>query len=76
MDSTKTWAEIIRTGLLEPSEVHEASGMIIEQLGISPTDALARLRTCAAMTKQPTRHIAQLVIDRSLRFGTDGATTR
>jgi AmiR/NasT family two-component response regulator len=69
------WAEIVRTGLLEPSEVHQATGMVIGQLGISPTDALARLRIFADMAKQPTSHIAEMVIDRSLRFGTDGAIT-
>ena len=49
--------------------------MVIGQLGISPADALARLRILADMAKQPTSRIAELVIDRSLRFGTGGTTT-
>jgi len=75
VDSNARWAEIVRTGLLEPSEVHQATRMVIGQLGISPTDALARPRIFADMATQPTSHIAELAIDRSLRVGTDGATT-
>lgn len=74
--STEIGDRIVRIGLLERPEVHQATGMVLVQLGISPTDALARLRTYARMTKQPTSAIAELVIDRSLHFGADGPTMR
>lgn len=62
--STGLWVEIVRTGLPEPPEVHQAIGMVIGQLAISPTDALGRLPTMAG------------VIDSSLRVGTAAATAQ
>lgn len=66
------WAEIVRRGLLEPSEVHHAVGALSVQLGTSPTDAIARIRTYARLTGTSTSYIAEQVVDHKLRFGADG----
>lgn len=74
-DPDKQSDQIFRDGLLEPSEVHEAAGMIAAQLHISPTEAIARLRAYAQLSHRTTPHIACDVRDRTTRMGSDGATS-
>lgn len=47
---------------------HQASGMVSVQLGISVTDALARLRAHAFSTDRSVDDVAQDVVGRRLRF--------
>ena len=49
-------------------EVHQATGMILAQMGISADDALLVLRGHAFATGRPARDIATDVIDRTLDF--------
>lgn len=48
--------------------VHQASGMLSAQLGISTTDALARLRAYAFASERPINDIAREVVLRQLRL--------
>jgi len=58
-------------GLQHP-EVHQATGMIIVQLGVSAAVALVRLRAYAYAHDRPLRDIAADVVARRLRFDRDG----
>jgi len=49
-------------------EVHRATGMVQEQLGVSPADALLRLRAKAFADDRPISDVAADVIARRLRF--------
>jgi len=57
-------------GLQHP-EVHQATGMIIVQLGVSAAVALVRLRAYAYAHDRPLRDIAADVVARRLRFDRD-----
>jgi hypothetical protein len=50
------------------AQVHQASGMLSEQLGISVLDALVRLRAYAYATDRPVDEIAADVVARLLRL--------
>jgi hypothetical protein len=50
-------------------EVHQASGMIMAQMDISPDDALLVLRGHAFATGRPVREIAADIVMRALDFG-------
>lgn len=50
------------------AEVHQATGMVLAQLGISATDALARLRAHAFVHQRLLIDIAHDVVDRRLVF--------
>jgi ANTAR domain-containing protein len=52
-------------------EVHQATGMIIVQLGTSPEIAFARLRAHAFAHNRQLRDVARDVIARRLRFRPD-----
>src|SRR3954452_2276734 len=56
--------------------VHQAAGMVAVQLGVSPADALVRLRAHAFSTKRLTVDVANDVVQRRLRLalssGDDG----
>lgn len=52
-------------------EVHQATGMVIVQLGVSPEVALARLQAHAFTTARPVLEVAQDVVQRRLDFGID-----
>jgi len=52
--------------------VHQATGMLIEQLGVSASVALARLRAHAYANDRPLREVAADVVARRLRFHRDG----
>ena len=55
--------------------VHQASGMVAAQLGVSVTQALIRLKAYAFGNAQPLRVVAEDVVERRLRFADgDGKT--
>jgi hypothetical protein len=55
-------------------EVHQATGMIIVQLGVTATVALSRLRAYAYANDRRLRDVAADVVARRLRLDTDPAT--
>lgn len=57
---------------LQHPEVHQATGMVIAQLGVSPADALVRLRAYAYAHNVLLRDVARRVVTRELRFHSDG----
>jgi hypothetical protein len=50
------------------TQVHQASGMLSEQLGVGIGDALIRLRAYAYAEGQPIDEVAREVVDRRLRL--------
>jgi hypothetical protein len=52
----------------ERAEVHQATGMVVAQLGVPETDALALLRAYAYSHEQSVATTAQAVITRTLAF--------
>ena len=52
----------------ERAEVHQATGMVVAQLGLPETDALALLRAHAYSHDQSVAETAHAVIDRRLAF--------
>lgn len=50
------------------TEVHQAVGMVLAQLGVGPTEALARLRAHAFVERQLLVDVARDVVARRLRF--------
>lgn len=53
------------------AEVHQATGMVIAQLGLGPTDALARLRAHAFVTGRLLLDVAHDVVRRTIVFSED-----
>ncbi len=53
--------------------VHQASGMVAAQLGVSVRDALVRLRAYAFGNDRSLSEVAKEVVDRKLRF--DGVSS-
>lgn len=53
------------------AEIHQATGMVVAQLGISPTDAFARLRAHAFSEGVQLGDVARDVVARRLRFTRD-----
>lgn len=49
-------------------EIHQATGMVVAQLSVSPRIAYLRLRAHAFATEQELHEVARAVIDRRLRF--------
>jgi hypothetical protein len=58
---------------LQHPEVHQATGMIIVQLGVSAAVALLRLRVYAYVHDRRLRDVARDVVARRLRFDPDEA---
>ncbi|UFS59019.1 GAF and ANTAR domain-containing protein [Subtercola endophyticus] len=52
-------------------QVHQATGMIIAQLQVSPTDALLLLRAHAFSSGRPVRDVARDVVERTLNLSID-----
>ena len=50
------------------TEVAQATGMLMAQLGIGPVEALVRLRAHAYATDTSATQTARAIIDRRLRF--------
>jgi hypothetical protein len=63
------WSEL---GSLERVEVYQATGMIMAQLDIGPTEALARLRARAYADGSTASEMAWAVVERRLSFTVDG----
>jgi len=53
------------------AEIHQATGMVVAQLGVSPTDAFARLRAHAFSEGVQLGDVARDVVARRLRFTRD-----
>jgi ANTAR domain/GAF domain len=53
------------------AEIHQATGMVVAQLGISPTDAFARLRAHAFSQGMQLGDVAHDVVARRLQFTQD-----
>lgn len=53
------------------AEVHQATGMVLTQLGLSATDALARLRAYAYVEQRLLSEVAHDVVTRRLHFTPD-----
>jgi GAF domain-containing protein/ANTAR domain-containing protein len=53
------------------AEIHQATGMVLAQLGISTTDALARMRAYAFVEQRLLSEVAHDVVTRRLRFTPD-----
>jgi AmiR/NasT family two-component response regulator len=51
------------------AEIHQATGMISVQLGVSLEEAFVRLRAHAFAGNAALGHVAAEVVDRRLRFG-------
>jgi hypothetical protein len=60
--------QAIELGQLLRAEIHQAAGMVSEQLGIPVTDALIRLRAHAYAEDRPINKVAHEVVDRWLRI--------
>lgn len=58
---------------LERVEVYQATGMIMEQLGIGSTEALIRLRAHAFTTAQTASEVAWAIVERRLALDEDDA---
>jgi hypothetical protein len=56
------------------AEVHQATGMISVQLGISLTDALVTLRARAYSESRPLSYVAADVVGRQISFGHEGVS--
>lgn len=63
-DGDGWWQE----AMVSHPEVHQATGMVVAQLGIGPEDALARLRAHAFATQRLLSDVARDVVARRLRF--------
>jgi AmiR/NasT family two-component response regulator len=57
--------------LAHRAEVHQATGMVLVQLGIGPADALARMRAHAFVNQRLLIDVARDVVDRRLVFTED-----
>ena len=53
------------------AEIHQATGMVLAQLGIGATDALARMRAYAFVEQRLLSDVAHDVVSRRLRFTHD-----
>jgi hypothetical protein len=53
------------------AEIHQATGMVVVQLGVSAPDALARLRAYAFVEQRLLSDVAHDVVSRRLRFTPD-----
>ncbi|GAA3277209.1 ANTAR domain-containing protein [Dactylosporangium vinaceum] len=76
LDAATAWTADRRPegAALQHPEVHQATGMIIAQAGVSATVALIRLRAYAYANDQRLRDVAASVVARRLRFHPDAET--
>ena len=56
---------------IDRAEVHQATGMVLVQLDITPKDAFARLRAYAFAQRRPLSDVARDVVARRLVFTDD-----
>lgn len=62
------WAEL---NALSRTEVSQATGMLVAQLGVDPPEALLRLRAHAYSTGRSASDVARDILERRLRLETD-----
>jgi GAF domain-containing protein/ANTAR domain-containing protein len=65
---SNAWAEL---NALSRAEVSQATGMLVAQLEVEPTEALVRLRAHAYTTGQTATDVARDILDRRLRLEVD-----
>ncbi|TCC37439.1 ANTAR domain-containing protein [Kribbella capetownensis] len=65
---SRTWAD--------RAAIHQATGMVLTQLGITVTDAVALLRAHAFAHNASMTEVARLVVDRRLRFADPDTSLR
>ncbi len=65
---SNAWAEL---NALSRAEVSQATGMLVAQLEIEPTEALVRLRAHAYATGRSATDVARDILDRRLRLEVD-----
>jgi hypothetical protein len=68
-DSEAGWDQLAS---LERVEVYQATGVLIAALGVSPVEALVRLRAYAIGQSLPISDVAYAVLDRRLHPSADG----
>jgi ANTAR domain/GAF domain len=66
--TSNAWAELC---MLSRTEVSQATGMLVAQLDVDPTEALVRLRGHAYVTGRSATDVARDIIDRRLRLEAD-----
>lgn len=66
--NSSAWAELTS---LSRVEVSQATGMLVAQLGIEPTEALVRLRAHAYATGRTATDVARAILDRRLKLEVD-----
>lgn len=66
--ASDAWAEL---NSLSRAEVSQATGMLVAQLGIEPTEALVRLRGHAYATGRTATEVARDILDRRLKLEDD-----
>ncbi|MGI8591735.1 MAG: ANTAR domain-containing protein [Nakamurella sp.] len=72
-DSSAAWEELTA---LTRSEVYQAAGVLIAQLGVSPTEALVRLRGYAFAHGRTTSEAAYDILEHRVRLADDGTGRR
>jgi hypothetical protein len=65
---SSAWVEF---NALSRTEVSQATGMLVAQLGIEPTEALVRLRAHAYATNRSATDVARDILDRRLQLEAD-----
>jgi GAF domain/ANTAR domain len=65
---SSAWAEFTALGR---TEVSQATGMLVAQLGVEPAEALLRLRAHAYATSRSATDVARDILDRRLQLDTD-----
>jgi hypothetical protein len=65
---SSAWAEF---NALSRTEVSQATGMLVAQLGVEPAEALVRLRAHAYATNRGATDVARDILDRRLRLEAD-----
>ena len=66
--TSNAWAEL---SILSRAEVGQATGMLVAQLGVEPTEALVRLRAHAYATNRTATDVARDILDKRLRLEAD-----
>ena len=65
---SSAWAEF---NALSRTEVSQATGMLVAQLGVEPAEALVRLRAHAYATNRSATDVARDILDRRLQLDAD-----
>ena len=65
---SSAWAEL---NALSRTEVSQATGMLVAQLGVEPAEALVRLRAHAYATDRSATDVARDILDRRLQLEAD-----